>query len=117
MRQNLLIMKTIYDEIQEEEQRQLDKWGEQNHPILDPELLDRSGERMCLEFEIPTEARGKQMVEIHDQRGDLTYMHILIEEVSEAASCGRDIVALRKELIQVVAVGISMLKSLDRNGF
>jgi hypothetical protein len=109
-------MKTIYDEIQEEEARQLEKWGEQNHPILDPELVERSPERMCVEYDIPSEVRAKQVVELHDARGDLTYMHILIEEVSEAASCGTDAVALRQELIQVVAVGISMIKSLDRNG-
>lgn len=109
-------MKTIYQEVQEEEKRQLGKWGEQNHPILDPQLIDRSPERMCEEYEIPSESRAKQLCEINHERGTGTYMHILVEEVSEAASCGRNVAELREELIQVAAVTISMIKSLDKNG-
>ncbi len=55
------------------------------------------------------------MVEQLHERGQLTYMHILIEEVSEAASCGRDNKALREELVQVAAVTVAMIECIDRN--
>lgn len=109
-------MNKILEEIQQERTRQDEKWGVQNHPILDPLLLKRSGERMCEEYEIPSENRARQLVEIHAKRGDLTYMHILMEEISEAASCGTDTTELRKELIQSAAVLVAMIESLDRNG-
>lgn len=109
-------MEAIIQEIKAERMYQEGKWGQQNHPILDPMLTNRGGERMCEEYEIPSENRAKQMCDIHAKRKDLTYMHILIEEVSEVASSGNDIELLRKELIQVAAVTIAMIESLDRNG-
>lgn len=109
-------MKTILEEIAAERVKQDAKWGQQNHPILDPMLLDRPGERMCEEYEIPSEQRAKNMTDIQAKRGDVTYMQILIEEISEAASCGKDVTALRKELIQGAAVMVAMIESLDRNG-
>jgi len=56
------------------------------------------------------------MVEIHAKRGDLTYMHILMEEISGAASCGSNTDELRKELIQSASVVVAMIESLDRKG-
>ena len=109
-------MENIFNEIRTEREKQEAKWGQQNHPILDPILIDRSPERMCEEYEIPSENRARQMVEIHSERGDLTYMHILIEEISESASCGSNIEELRKELIQSASVLVAMIESLDRNG-
>lgn len=108
-------METIIQEIKTERMYQDGKWGVQNHPILDQALLNRSPNRMCEEYEIPTEDRAKSICKIHADRGDLTYMHILIEEVSEAASCGENIEEMRKELIQVAAVAIAMIESIDRN--
>jgi len=92
------------------------KWGEQNWPILDPKRLDHPGERMCEFFRIPKEKTIKQIVEMKARDGNLTYMEILIEEVSEAASCGKDVESLRKELIQVAAVAVAMIETIDRNG-
>lgn len=82
-------METIIQEIKAERMYQEGKWGQQNHPILDPQLLNRSPERMCEEYEIPSETRAKGMC---------------------------DMLAERKELIQVAAVAIAMIESLDRNG-
>lgn len=109
-------MENIFNEIRTERQKQEAKWGEQNHPILDPILINRNAQRMCEEYEIPTESRARQMVEIHAERGDLTYMHILMEEISEAASCGSNTEELRKELIQSASILVAMIESLDRNG-
>ncbi len=109
-------MENIFNEIRNERQKQEAKWGEQNHPILDPILINRDAQRMCEEYEIPTESRARQKVEIHAERGDLTYMHILMEEISEAASCGSNTEELRKELIHSASVLVAMIESLDRNG-
>lgn len=84
--------------------------------LLDPILLNRSPQRMCEEYEIPSEDRARQLVEIHVERRDLTYFHILMEEISEVASCGSNVEELRKELIQSAAVLVAMIESLDRNG-
>lgn len=108
-------MEYILNEIKKERTKQDLKWGIQNHPILDHTLIDRDPTRMCEEYEIPTENRAKQLCEINAKRGTLTFMHILVEEISEAASCKNNIDALRKELIQVAAVAVAMVDSLDRN--
>lgn len=113
-------MENIIQEIREERARQDEKWGQQNHPILDQVLLNRVGsctpERMCEEYEIPTENRAKGNLEFEFGKGSGTYMHILVEEISEAASCLKDTESMRKELIQCAAVTVAMIESLDRNG-
>ena len=109
-------MKNIFEEIKAERERQELKWGVQNHPILDPMLIHRDAKRMCEEYEIPSEERAKQMCDIHLERGDATYMHILVEEISEATSCLDNVQQLRKELVQCAAVVVAMIESLDRNG-
>ncbi len=106
----------IYEEIKAERTRQDEKWGEQNHPILDPLLIERSAQRMAEEYEIPTEARAKQLCEGNFKRGTGTYMHILIEEIAETVACMKDTKSMRKELIQCGAVIVAMIESLDRNG-
>lgn len=109
-------MENIFNEIRNERTKQNAKWGEQNHPILDPVLIERDAQRMCEEYEIPSENRAKQLCDINLKRGTGTWMHILVEEVSESASCGNNIDLLRKELIQTAAVVVAMIESLDRNG-
>lgn len=108
-------MENILTEIRDERKRQTEKWGEQNHPILDPMLLSREPQRMCEEYEIPTEDRAKFLCENNFKNKTGTWMHILVEEVSEAASC-KDVTSLREELIQTAAVVVAMIESLDRNG-
>ena len=48
--------------------------------------------------------------------GRVTYGHILVEEVCEVfeAAAEGDMVAVRKELVQVVAVGVAAIEALDR---
>lgn len=71
---------------------------------------------MCEEYEIPSEDRARAMVNLSENKGELTYFHILMEEISEAASCGSNTEALRTELIQCAAVTVAMIESFDRNG-
>lgn len=108
-------MDSILKEIVQERKNQDAKWGEQNYPILDPMLINSHPERMCLEYEIPSEHRAKFLCENSFDSGTPNWMCILVEEISESASCGSDTVALRKELIQVASVVVAMIESLDRN--
>lgn len=105
----------IIENIREEISFQRTKWGVQNHPALDPALKNRSSQRMCDEYGIPSENIAKQSCDLAAEKGLCTWMHILVEEVSETASA-KSIEELRKELIQVAAVAISAIESLDRNG-
>lgn len=106
----------ILTEITNERKRQDAKWGEQNHPILDAGFIARHPDRIAAFYEIPTERRAKHMCEASADVDQCTWLHILIEEVSEVASCGYRITDMRKELVQVAAVTVAMIASLDRNG-
>ena len=99
-------MQKILDEIKAERQRQNEKWGEQNHSVIEWQaiLMEEVGEA------------SKEAVDFHfqnpykDGRGEL-------QEVSE-----NDVVQrirlrnYRKELIQIAAVAVQMIECLDRNG-
>lgn len=105
----------IIEDIKEEISFQRTKWGTQNHPVIDVALKNRSPQRICDEYGIPSENIAKQACDLAAEKGICTWMHILVEEVSETASA-KTIDDLRKELIQVAAVAISAIESLDRNG-
>ncbi|MFT6789053.1 MAG: hypothetical protein ACJAVX_002420 [Pseudoalteromonas rhizosphaerae] len=113
-------IESIFEEINEERLNQEEKWGQQEHPMLDPVLLKRKGGctpwRMCEEYEIPSESRAKNLTDIRAREGQLTYFHILQEEVSEAVCALNDYESMRKELVQVAAVTVAMIQTLDRNG-
>ena len=111
---NEVYINSVLEEIQQERIKQDQRWGEQNHPILDEILLCRDPERMCQQYEIPSEPRARQLLEFAEEKGELTYMHILMEEVSEVASTGNQIQETRKELVQVAAVACAMIESIDR---
>jgi len=106
----------IMTEILKEVKSQRVKWGEQNHPSLDPHL-ERSGgrgEAMNAYYKIPSEELAKQLVTRALKNDRLTWAHIAIEELCEAigAKSGPD---MRAELIQTAAVLVSWINSIDRN--
>jgi hypothetical protein len=107
---------TIFNEVQEELNKIHEKWGEQNHPMIHESLIEFSSDTICDLFEIPTESQAKRDCEYEAMAGTLSYFDILIEEVSEALSCGKDITKMRQELIQVAAVTMDMIAAIDRNG-
>lgn len=81
----------VLQEIQTERERQDAKWGEQNHsPMVWLSIL---GE------EFGEVNRGAQEAYFHNYK-----------------SCG-DWSSYREELIQVAAVAVAMVESLDRNGY
>lgn len=89
-------------EIDVEMARQYEKWGEQNHPDGTGRSMDKylaDGAKTACE-----EARS---------RGQLTWRHILDEEVREAFA-ETDLAKLRAELVQVGAVAASWIEAIDR---
>lgn len=94
----------IVDEVIEQLAAQIEKWGVQEHPDgTANSTLNRAyavGAQEACE-----EARS---------RGQLTWRHILTEEVMEAQAEDADSWHLRYELIQVAAVAIAWVENLDR---
>lgn len=108
---------SVLDEILAERRRQDEKWGEQNHPDVDPVLLKRrDGTRMCEEYEIPSETRAKWLCQEHARRGDISWPHIAVEEMSEAVAAftTKNVAEGRRELVQLVAVVIQWIQAIDR---
>jgi len=109
-----------YVNIQAERLRQNKKWGEQNHPDVDPVLFNRPGgaspERIAAHLEIPSANRARYLCDTAKKRGETTWSGILVEEIAEAveAASMANYDALRTELIQVAAVAIAWLEALDR---
>lgn len=104
----------IVEEIQQERDRQDKRWGEQNWPSTTPILKGRSVERLCEDYEIPTENRAKFLCENAFSKKEGSWAHILIEEVCEAI-CALTPEKRREELIQTAAVIVAWIESIDRN--
>jgi hypothetical protein len=108
------------DVLRGERERQNKKWGEQNHPSFDPVLMDHesgcSVARLAEHYEIPGPARAKFMTEAAGEKGELTWMHILVEEVAELLEAGVEgnTDELRNELVQCAAVCAAWVECLDR---
>lgn len=106
--------------IVEERDRQDAKWGEQNHPDDAPGSWwvgspDRgAAERRAEHFEVPSEHRAKFLIGEAARRREVTWPHILIEEVAEAVAVVHDPAKLRAELVQVAAVAVAWIEALDR---
>jgi hypothetical protein len=110
-------MKNILNDIELETIKQFQKWGIQDHPSLIQNLLNREGgctpERMCEEYEIPSENRARQLCEIAASKMSVTWAHIAIEELSEAISAESDR-ERRDELVQLGAVIASWIECIDK---
>lgn len=120
----------IFDEINQERVRQDAKWGEQNHPDVDPVLTGRVGgctvTRMCEEVGCPTPTRARANLEGEAKLGRATWSLIAMEEfaeVIEAATIAaqgdngtrpRRDAETRKELVQLAAVLVSWIEAHDR---
>ncbi|SKM81814.1 Uncharacterised protein [Mycobacteroides abscessus subsp. massiliense] len=112
------------------------KWGNQNHHNVDTVLTQRQGgctpERMAQEYGIPTAIRAKYLCQKAAQEGEVTWGHILVEEVAEAIDAATHLDlkthrmgaeaagALRfnlcAELIQVAAVAVAWAEKLIEAG-
>ena len=102
-------------EVLAETERQVEKWGVQDHPVLpgvrplfntDVNLDLRFGEELAYIFRNKTEVKAKE--------GTLTYWDILWEEIFEATAETIDQKKLEAELIQSAAVIVSMVAASRR---
>ena len=105
---------SVIEEVKAEMKRQVDKWGVQNHPFYTDgnacEYAQANG--IILNGDV-----AKIVCDSKASYGNVSYFDILLEEVMEAADEGRfeDIEMARMELVQVAAVAISAIESIDRN--
>lgn len=103
-----------------ERARQDEKWGQLDHPMVS--LAARRGfvtaDVAASAALLPTAARAREHCNHEHRTGKGTFFSILVEEVAEAfEACvlhGEASDQARKELVQVVAVGIAMIESVDR---
>lgn len=102
---------SILEQIQDELFEQDKKWGFQSHASVDPILLSRESGRMEEEYEIPSENRAQQLVEMNRSRGQLTWAHILVEEVSEAVAARTEEQRI-EELEQIAALCIQWIADI-----
>lgn len=104
-------MTNPYDDIVLERHRQETKWGQQDLP-------DGDGITEALYLHPDTEKRRCDKAHAEHR---CTFAHVLREEVSEAlAECSPSIdhdrrARLRRELVQVAAVCVKWIESIDRN--
>ena len=116
-----MTLHAIADEVHAEIHRAGVKFGPQyDVPDVDQVLMTREGGcsdlRMAQEYEIPDASRAKFMTDTAFSRGQGTWAHILVEEISEAveaATTGTP-AALRAELIQVAAVAMRWVDTIDQ---
>ena len=99
-------------EIQNEVQRQNEKWGEQNHSMIEWQgiLMEEVGEA------------AKEAVDFHFENKKQTYRdnteYANLDQANKAFGMlqRKRIQDYRNELIQVAAVAVQMIDCLDRNG-
>lgn len=88
-------------DVEDECGQQVQQWGEQSHP-------DGTASRWSRE----AADKQRERTQYAAQNGELTWKHILLEEVYEALAEGAE-AGLREELVQVAAVCASWIKDLD----
>lgn len=92
----------VLNEVQNERERQDEKFSEQNWPCGSSEVLFKEYADLA-----------KQACDIATADGTVTWRHILLEEVWEAFS-EEDEDKCRSELVQVAAVAVAAAQAIDR---
>jgi len=95
-------IRNVLVDVYAERAKQDDRWGEQNHP--DGTNLTEDEWRAN---------RVKALNDFYVDSGTLTWRDILLEEVYEAFA-ESDLDRLREELVQVAAVAVCWVESIDR---
>ena len=97
-------MENILNLIKAERERQNEKWGEQNYPVIEWQaiLMEEVGEaaKEATDFHFKNPVKNFEGEMVAPTNGD------------QALRLSR----YRKELIQVAAVAVQMIECLDRNG-
>lgn len=103
-------------DVHDERERQDRKFGrDRNHPLAYSGFRGRPQD-LCAAYGLPSAQDAQARCDAAMKAGRVTYGHILVEEVCEVfeAAAEGDMVAVRKELVQVVAVGVAAIEALDR---
>jgi hypothetical protein len=112
-------------EIHDERAKQDTKWGEQNHPNVDPLVAEhvaanvgqpRRELTIARFYRVPTATVARELCQQAAADGRSTWGDILLEEFCEfleAAGLGDD-VAARGELVQLAAVAVAAVQAHDR---
>ena len=97
-------MEKALQDVRDERQRQTEKWGEQNYPVIEWQaiLMEEVGEaaKEATDFHFKNPVKNFEGEMVAPANGD------------QALRLSR----YRKELIQVAAVAVQMIECLDRNG-
>lgn len=102
--------------VHDERERQDRKFGrDRDHPLTYSGFRGRPHD-LCAAYGLPGAQEAQARCDAAMKAGRVTYGHILVEEVCEVfeAAAEGDMVAVRKELVQVVAVGVAAIEALDR---
>jgi NTP pyrophosphatase (non-canonical NTP hydrolase) len=95
----------IYEEVDEERQRQIRLWGDQDLPMVHRGWDFEKAKEIML--------TRQQAADSAEAGGRLTWYHVLMEEVGEVfAEVSPE--KQREELVQVAAVAVQMIENLDR---
>lgn len=106
----MLKIQEIFEEIQTERVRQEEKWGEQDWKLVNHQIKDKEAY-----YKIPTEEKAKEVCDGRMSDGNASWADIILEEFCEVVYA-KDKEEMRKELVQMIAVSVAALESLDRNG-
>lgn len=123
---------SVLGEVLAERQRQTAKWGEYDHPLVGnphasiqaahgptARFIPESAALIeCHRLGIPSEREAKEACDKEHKAGQGSFATIAVEEFAEAVSAcvihGETSDAARKELVQVTAVFVAMIESIDR---
>lgn len=106
-RQLILARSDVLDEVEAECQRQIEKWGVQNHP-------DGTGPEWAKLANALDPEAAKAACNAADAVGQQTYAKIAVEETAEALA-ETDKRKLRAECVQNAAVYVSWIGKIDRD--
>lgn len=106
----------IFDQVNDERERQIAKFGPQaDVPLVHPGHIG-SATSMARYYQIPTEGYAKNMTDAAFRIGEGTYGDILTEEVAElisALSVGAKYDEAYTEAVQVAAVAVAIAERLS----
>lgn len=98
-----MVTENVLSEVADERVAQFDKWGDQNWPD-GTNAIYKGVADTC-----------KAVTDALAASGELTWMHILLEEVYEALA-EEDPAKIRAELVQAGAVVAAWIEAIDRRG-
>ena len=107
----------LYEELNEERTRQLEKWGVQVWPSVVPVANDKKSDTNAAlrtaHYGLPTEIAAKAACDKAMEDGSCTWADIFVEELVETI-CASNEKDRRMELIQTLTVGIAWLEDMDK---